>query len=274
MKQRIITAVIALPIFLVILLSGNMNAIGTLLTVCAAVSVYEAVGMLLPKFESLVSKGKLSHQGMLYCLVLYAALIFSLFVWGSYEQCLMAAFILFFLNLIVTSFISHDNDLAVVRLGATSLGFSYGIFSWFFIWNLLSLSNGLAYVGLLCALVWAGDTGAYFGGKSFGRTKLAPRMSPNKTREGSVSGIISSAIAAFLVNYAAGLNLDPTMLLVMSVVAGVTAQIGDLVESTLKRFSGVKDSGFIFPGHGGLLDRVDGVIFAAPVVWIFVHYIF
>ena len=87
MKQRIITAVIALPIFLVILLSGNMNAIGTLLTVCAAVSVYEAVGMLLPKFESLVSKGKLSHQGMLYCLVYSISLIFSLFVWGSYEQC-------------------------------------------------------------------------------------------------------------------------------------------------------------------------------------------
>ena len=81
------------------------------------------------------------------------------------NNALMAAFILFFLNLIVTSFISNDNDLAVVRLGATSLGFSYGIFSWFFIWNLLSFSNGLAYVGLLCALVWAGDTGAYFGGK-------------------------------------------------------------------------------------------------------------
>ena len=144
-------------------------------------------------------------------------------------------------------------------------GFLFGIF--------FSLSDGIYFVGLLCTIVWSGDTGAYFGGKSFGRHKLAPRMSPNKTWEGSISGIISSALGAYL--FCTFTNITPqiSVIVFMAIISGMTAQIGDLVESTVKRFCDVKDSGFIFPGHGGLLDRVDGVIFAAPVVWLFINFI-
>ena len=98
-------------------------------------------------------------------------------------------------------------------------------------------------------------------------------MSPNKTWEGSISGIISSALGAYL--FCTFTNITPqiSVIVFMAIISGMTAQIGDLVESTVKRFCDVKDSGFIFPGHGGLLDRVDGVIFAAPVVWLFINFI-
>ncbi len=273
MKQRIITAVIALPIFLVVLLSGNKDYVGLLLTACAGISTYEAVSMLVSKFEGLVSDKKYSNRALLLSVVSSVLIVFSLYVWGPEYSSVVMGFLFYFLGLIIVSFISGDNALAVVRIAAIVVGVSYGSFGWFFIWDLFSLQNGIYFVGLLCTIVWSGDTGAYFGGKSFGKHKLAPRMSPNKTWEGSVSGILCSSLGAYIFCYFSNIALPTSGIIGMAILAGMTAQIGDLVESTVKRFSDVKDSGFIFPGHGGLLDRVDGVIFAAPVVWAFIHYI-
>jgi len=139
---------------------------------------------------------------------------------------------------------------------------------WLIIWELQLIGSGSRYVILLLAIVWGGDTGAYFGGRFFGRVKLAPHMSPKKTREGAVAGLFGSVLGGFLINAFWGFSLaSHEVVLYCSLAGGVAGQLGDLVESTLKRFSGVKDSGGIFPGHGGILDRVDGLVFAAPVVW-------
>lgn len=116
------------------------------------------------------------------------------------------------------------------------------------------------------ALVWAADSGAYFAGRNWGRRKLAPSISPNKTVEGALGGVVAGvAVAlAFGVLAGAGLAQWPALALV-ALVAVLASIVGDLVESLLKRQAGVKDSGDLIPGHGGVLDRIDGVLAALPV---------
>ncbi len=120
---------------------------------------------------------------------------------------------------------------------------------------------------LLTALmvVWAADSGAYFVGRHFGKHKLSPRISPNKTIEGLIGGMVAGVTAGVLMSLAAGATIDqlPAIALV-ALVATLFSVIGDLFESLLKRHAGVKDSGHLIPGHGGVLDRLDGVLAALP----------
>jgi len=118
----------------------------------------------------------------------------------------------------------------------------------------------------LVALVACADIGAYFAGRSFGRHKLAPAVSPAKTWEGVVGGMLAVALFALVARLVFGLpGGTPVQALVLSVVCGGASVLGDLLESMVKRHAGVKDSSQLLPGHGGLLDRVDGIIAAAPV---------
>jgi phosphatidate cytidylyltransferase len=121
---------------------------------------------------------------------------------------------------------------------------------------------GLVAVLWLFAVVWAGDTGAYFAGRAIGGPKLAPAVSPNKTWSGAIGGAVAGVAAGMLVLLAAGFQLRPMHILVALVVSAA-AQAGDLVESAIKRHFGVKDASNLIPGHGGLMDRVDGLLFAA-----------
>lgn len=117
------------------------------------------------------------------------------------------------------------------------------------------------------ALVWIGDTGAYFTGLLFGRRKLAPDISPNKTVEGLAGGLLATAAAAVGLEARWRLGLGPWHTLALAVIVTAFGTLGDLVESRLKRAAGVKDSGSLLPGHGGVLDRFDSMMFAAPAVY-------
>jgi len=138
----------------------------------------------------------------------------------------------------------------------------------------------------LLLLVWAGDIFAYFVGKPFGRHRMSPRVSPNKTWEGAAASVIASvAVGILMFHYAqpissallrahlierqAGVFGEMPLLpiIMLSIVLNIAAQLGDLVESLIKRGAGAKDSGAILPGHGGMLDRIDALLFAAPVLW-------
>lgn len=121
----------------------------------------------------------------------------------------------------------------------------------------------------LFAVVWLGDSGAYFGGKFLGRHKLHPKVSPKKTVEGALFGLAGSVGGAFLIDALFGTPLSWHALLLVGILGGAAEQIGDLCESVLKRSAGVKDSGKLLPGHGGILDRIDGLLFAAPIVLLF-----
>jgi len=136
---------------------------------------------------------------------------------------------------------------------------------------------GSGLVTLLIIAVAVSDTGAYFVGKNLGRRKLAPKVSPNKTVEGAIGGTLSALIAMAAVFYAqkhfgweAFPAWDLPRYLVVGLLLSVLGQIGDLAESMMKRDAGVKDSGEIFPGHGGVLDRCDGFLFTAPALYFLV----
>ncbi len=127
--------------------------------------------------------------------------------------------------------------------------------------------RGLAWTALVVFTIWVGDSAAYLGGRSFGRVPLAPRISPKKTIEGSASGLLGSALVTLLCSVIFGLNLPVVVALGLGLLIGVAGQLGDLVESLIKRQAGVKDSGTLIPGHGGILDRIDALLLAFPIAW-------
>jgi phosphatidate cytidylyltransferase len=114
-------------------------------------------------------------------------------------------------------------------------------------------------------LTWAADTFAYFAGRAFGRHPLAPHISPKKTWEGSAGSMIGSLLVAYAFSY--WIKMPLPHLLAMAVLGNIAGQMGDLLESAYKRSAGVKDSGGLLPGHGGVLDRIDALILCIPVIW-------
>ncbi len=144
--------------------------------------------------------------------------------------------------------------------------------------NLHEQANGPSLVAFLFCVVWAGDITAYYIGRAWGRRKLAPGLSPGKTWEGAVGSVAGSLLAAWgLLALAAQLQArdlavlaypdDTWYWLMLAVLINLAAQVGDLAESALKRSAGVKDSGSLLPGHGGVLDRIDALLLASPVLW-------
>ena len=129
-----------------------------------------------------------------------------------------------------------------------------------------------AWVFLAMALAWGSDTSAYFVGRKFGKTKLAPRISPKKTLEGAAGGLAASVVLAVLTSFFLP-SLGVIDAIALGILAGSAGQAGDLWVSVLKRSSGVKDSGGILPGHGGILDRADALAFTAPATWAYGHFI-
>ena len=132
---------------------------------------------------------------------------------------------------------------------------------------------GTTLVMLPIALTWATDTGAYFFGRTFGRRKLIPSVSPGKTVEGAIGGVVVAIVAAwiyvmFLLKPLAQLSMLPFGIVLFAILIAIVAQIGDLAESLFKRDAGVKDSSRLLPGHGGILDRFDSLLFVLPVAYV------
>jgi phosphatidate cytidylyltransferase len=140
---------------------------------------------------------------------------------------------------------------------------------------LLPFINGGYEVSVILSLIifiWVNDSFAFFVGKNLGKRKLFESVSPKKTIEGFLGGVFFTLITAFLVSYFCDF-LSLTNLLVISLIASILGTIGDLVESKFKRQANTKDSGTIMPGHGGILDRLDSLLFVAPFVYLYIHYL-
>lgn len=129
---------------------------------------------------------------------------------------------------------------------------------------------GNVWIFSLLIIIFAGDTAAYYSGSHFGKNKLCPWVSPNKTIEGALGGLAANIAVGIVLNLFFFNGVSWLPLLAMCVLMGAVGQVGDLFESVLKRRAGMKDSGNILPGHGGILDRIDALLFAAPVAWIFI----
>jgi phosphatidate cytidylyltransferase len=184
---------------------------------------------------------------------------------------------------------------ALASAGSSALGIMYLVFPLNCLIALRIVPDSWFLLFFLFFCVWAGDIFAFYVGSRFGRHKLAPRISPNKTWEGAIASVTGSLVVSWAWlsfapqlsrvflrfhltqsafdsdQYSAASPLWPMMFLALAV--NVAAQLGDLVESMLKRGAGVKDSGSLLPGHGGVLDRIDALLFAAPIVWYYAAYL-
>ena len=181
-------------------------------------------------------------------------------------------------NIIITFFIiltfifqlfKKDYSKVLAEISITIFGSIYLGYLLSFMLKIKDLPNGNYYLISLLIITWANDTGAYLIGTKFGKNKIFPKISPKKTIEGSIGGIIFSIAGTFaLKNW---LNLTFNELLSLGLIISIIAQLGDLFESVLKRGSGIKDSGTLIPGHGGILDSLDSLIFTAPVFYYYYY---
>lgn len=263
MRQRVITAALALVVFIPIIWYGGF-VIEIAAAVLAVVGVYELFkmkGLAMLSFE-----GILSAVGAIF-------LVLPMRHWFFFLPEQANNFILFYLVVMILlgSSVISKNTYTIDEAGfpvIVSLYVGVGF------QNFVSArSSGLSILVYALFVVWATDIGAYFIGKKYGKRKLMPDVSPNKTIEGSIGGIISAVIVAFLyltlLPHKQPFAYSVPTLLIMTVIFSIVGQFGDLVESSIKRHYGVKDSGNILPGHGGILDRFDSLLFVFPIMHLF-----
>lgn len=171
------------------------------------------------------------------------------------------------ITLLISLLINREIHLS--SIGVTLFGILYIPFLLFHISNL----EGTKYIWLIFIIAFGTDTFAYTAGSIFGKRKLCPNISPNKTIEGSIGGVLGSLILT--IGFSMLMNLNPIWkLILLSILASVIAQIGDLAASRIKRITGIKDFGHIIPGHGGIIDRFDSIILVAPVIYYFIRYFY
>jgi phosphatidate cytidylyltransferase len=157
---------------------------------------------------------------------------------------------------------------APLRVGMAVLGAAYPGLALASLVHLRSASRGLGWIALCLAGTWLNDTGAYFAGRTLGRRKLYPRISPSKTWEGAIGGLVASILGALVVRAFLLPEISWAAAAIVGAGCGILGPLGDLSESMLKRAFDKKDSSHILPGHGGLLDRIDALLFNAPFVWL------
>ncbi len=155
-------------------------------------------------------------------------------------------------------------SLAAIAISSAGLLFVAFPFSYLVLLDEMS-RTGRVLVLFTLVLIWVGDTFAYFTGKAIGRLPMAPALSPKKTWEGATANLIGAILVA--VGFSYWLQIDIWALIAIAGVANIAGQIGDLLESAYKRAANMKDSGSLLPGHGGMLDRIDSLVLASPVVW-------
>ena len=259
MGARLLAGVVGLAIVLPILYAG-----GWLVTVLVGFVVLVAMD----EWSTMMAGSEPSRRGQHRRLLLPAGLaVFLGVLYAPPELRFTVPSLAIMAGLLVAMFADKD----VTRAGNDGLRYVVGLLYVPLllaplVW-LRARPDGMGMVCFVLAVTWLGDTGAYFAGRFFGRTKLFERVSPKKTVEGALGGLLLSALGGTAIARAAGLPFGVAEALVLSALLDVAGVVGDLVESMFKRAWGVKDSGWIMPGHGGILDRVDSLLFTAPLLW-------
>lgn len=283
MKTRVITAVVGLAVLAVVLTFFNTALFDLVLSLICLLGIHEVF--------SAMGFGR--KQWYLYAAAVPYTLLVMLSSSDSVRSLLLPASFLMALFYNICLIATHRT----LDFGKLS-GFVYfGGVILFCFYSLIHLKRMLPFevyqydavyfILLILCFAWGGDTAAYFAGRAFGRHKLAPVVSPNKTVEGAVGGVLGSMLAGvaatFIYSLCSGryttLTIEVTIrhyliLLVLGGIAAVLGILGDLFASAVKRQVGIKDYGTIFPGHGGILDRFDSVMFVAPFVSIAVRFFF
>lgn len=259
MKQRIITAVAAAAVFLPIVIFGGWPFIAMVYLI-ASIALYEALKMRKLKL--------LSFSGVISLILLWIFMIPDQYqgIFDSLNYTKLELFLLGVLLFLTYTVITKNRftfeDVAFSILSVLYVGLGFFFF-------IETREASLTYVFYSLFMIWATDSGAYFIGRAFGKHKLWPEISPNKTTEGFFGGVLSALIVAALFSIFADMEVSTILLLAATAFLSVFGQIGDLVESAMKRHYNVKDSGNILPGHGGMLDRFDSLLFVWPLIHLF-----
>ncbi|MBI2980773.1 MAG: phosphatidate cytidylyltransferase [Deltaproteobacteria bacterium] len=262
MLRRVLSVLVAVPIILAVLFSPWPVLFKLLVVFCQLFALHE--------YSGLVQLRPAERKAFL---VVGGLSAFSLgFVPFSAEGLLL--WVAFLVILVFIYYLLGHEGLEGIgpSIGLTLLGIFYVALLPSFIARLRDFPQGAVWILLLLAMTWFNDTAAYFAGHWWGRRRLAPKVSPGKTWEGFWAGFIGSLIAFVLIRRYFYLPLTFSQGLLLVGIVGMLAPAGDLSESLLKRGFGVKDSGHLIPGHGGLLDRIDALLFVAPVVYAFAKY--
>lgn len=258
LMKRVLTAIVFIPIVLGCLYWGEWAFFGLVLAV-SLVAMFE-LRLMLDTMGNPMPKA-----------VLYATSI-SLLTAIQWQKELWVSPIMFvaFLAVAIRELLSKTAQ-PFKRGGLSLIALFYGAFLPSHFLLLRGENQGFELLLLVLLGTWAADTGAYFAGMRWGRHKLAPRISPSKSIEGAVGGLVAATLVVGYFNSLLQLQLLPGWIL--GLVTGLAAIVGDLFESALKREAGIKDSGWILPGHGGILDRIDSLLFSVPVFYYLVRWL-
>lgn len=259
MKIRIISSVVGIPILIALVVIGGLP-LQLAVTFFALVGIYE--------LYNAINKGikKINSIGYIFTVVFINSIMYL-------NMNTVLIFIsLFVLALLIDMILEHPK-FNIVDVSITFTGFIYVSFLLSHVLLVRQQPNGHIYVWLIFITAWGSDTGAYFIGKAFGNRKLSPILSPNKTIEGSLGGILFSTVLCIayglFMNRVFSMDMDylAFKFAIIGIIGSVMGQIGDLAASSIKRYTGIKDYGNLIPGHGGVLDRFDSILFTAPLVY-------
>jgi phosphatidate cytidylyltransferase len=287
--KRVLTAVVLIPIVLLLVLRAPVPVVAFVAGVVALLAIHELLKLAEGYNIRPLYKPTYIFAGLFFLLITVspgAASTPALSTSGfAYIAVCAAAFAPF----VFLAIAMRRDELSAAFPGAMAAAFAFAYIA-LPMASLVQLREqwqGSFFILYLLLLVWAGDIFAYFIGKSLGTHRMSPRVSPKKTWEGAAASVVASvAVGMLMAHYAVpisrallharlieqrddGVFTEPAMfpIIVLSIVLNLAAQLGDLVESVIKRGAGVKDSGAILPGHGGMFDRIDALLFAAPVLW-------
>lgn len=260
MKTRIISAIVAIPVFLFFVIMG-----GYWLQI--AVNILALVGM----FE--LYKAVSGSIKPVHWVGFAAATIYIEFYKFAYnpivvQSFILLAFILMLLIMIKFHSIVNINDVSITVVGVIYVAMT--------LYTAVPIREmGLRYIWLPFIFAWVSDTAAYFVGSAIGKHKLCPVLSPKKSIEGAVGAVVVTAIVTCIYAVAIGERSGEALVLftLFGAAGSILGQIGDIAASTIKRFTGIKDYGNLMPGHGGVLDRFDSVLFTLPIAYIMINVI-
>ncbi len=255
--KRLLTAAVLGPLVFFVLWWGGSTGFSVLLMAGSALCLYEYYSMvfpgrsvfhvlgvaagLVPVFLSVACPEPRLLLPGIFCGLFFSALLFIL----TYDQWKepQTSWVFFFMGIGYIGFCA--SHLGLIRF----------------------LPLGRQWILFLLIVVFSGDAGAYYVGHALGKRKLCPRVSKGKTVAGAIGGLVTNVVSAFLAWFLLLRSLEPWSLMFLAILMGAVGQVGDLAESIIKRGFGVKDSGSLLPGHGGVFDRIDAVLMAAPVLF-------
>ena len=264
--KRLLTGIIALPILIYIIGFGPRQVFYAVLFIATIISLMEFYNITTVNLPKPVKIATYFLTFLLFLVIYQRQFLYTQFVIALFAFVPMTFFMFTYSSL---------NRTPTSEIGMSVIGPLYIAIPLSMILHIDRYypEDGYIWIFFLLTVIFASDTGAFYCGKLFGKHKLYKAISPGKTWEGAIGGTLCSFIAALWF-----LHLVPQCrislgILILVVVLSVAGQIGDLVESMLKRNSGIKDSGNILPGHGGILDRIDGLLFATPILFGYLNFL-